>query len=167
MTARGSALSNRPDSVVSSVQNDVVSALRAVDDPEYPGVSIVDLGLVEDVRVDGERVEVDLIPTFSGCPALAFIAEDVARAIEAVTGVGGVIVAFVPEPVWTPDRISADGRRRIAAGFGVGVQLGPKPPACPHCGAPAALRETALFGPVRCRSIHHCDACGEAVEMIR
>ena len=65
------------------VADAVLAALRSVDDPEYPGVSIVELGLVEAVRVmdDGRRLEIDLIPTFSGCPALGFIADDVRAAL--------------------------------------------------------------------------------------
>jgi ring-1,2-phenylacetyl-CoA epoxidase subunit PaaD len=130
-------------------------------------VSIVELGLVEDVRVDAGRVEVDLIPTFSGCPALAFIAADVRRVLGALDGVDDVAVAFVASPAWTPERISPSARRRIAADLGVGVQLGTKPTPCPRCGAPSALREQSLFGPLRCRSVHRCAACGEVVELIR
>ena len=146
--------------------NQVWAALGAVDDPEYPGVSIVDLGLVEHVRVDGAVVEVDLVPTFSGCPALSFIAEDVRTTVGALDGVADVAVTFVSSPAWTPERIAPAARRRIAENFGVGVQLGTKPVACPQCGA-AALREQSLFGPVRCRSVHRCASCGEVVELIR
>ncbi len=64
--------------------NAVLDALATVDDPEYPGVSIVDLGLVERVEVSGRSVEVDLVPTFSGCPALEMIATDVAATVGAL-----------------------------------------------------------------------------------
>ena len=83
---------------------DVVEMLRSVDDPEYPGVSIVDLGLVAGVRINGARVAVDLIPTFSGCPALELIAWDV-RAALAAAGLD-VDVRFATTPAWTPARIS-------------------------------------------------------------
>ena len=162
-----SALRDRPDRADPNVRDDVAAALRTVDDPEYPGISIVELGLVEDVRVlDGGRVEVDLVPTFSGCPALAFIAGDVERAVGALDAVADVGVAFVASPAWTPARIAPSARERIGADFGVAVQLGPAPPACPRCGA-RALVEESLFGPVRCRSVHRCQACGEIVETIR
>jgi ring-1,2-phenylacetyl-CoA epoxidase subunit PaaD len=147
--------------------DDVVAVLGTVDDPEYPGVSIVELGLVEDVRVgDGGRVEVDLVPTFSGCPALAFIAADVERAVGELDAVTAVGVTFVSAPAWTPARITPSARARIGADFGVAVQLGAASPGCPRCGA-AALVEQSLFGPVRCRSVHRCGACGEVVETIR
>lgn len=169
MTAR-SALSNRPDRAASPVQDGgeraVWRALEGVDDPEYPGVSIVELGLVAAVRVAGGRVEVDLVPTFSGCPALAFIAADVRARVAAVPGVDEVTVTFVAEPVWTPERIAPAARERIAARFGVAVQAGEQPVRCPRCGA-RDLETDSLFGPVRCRSVQRCRACGEIVETIR
>ena len=144
----------------------ITEALRQVDDPEYPGVSIVDLGLVEDVRVDGGRVEVDLIPTFSGCPALAMIAADVRSALGRLDGVDDVEVRFVPSPVWTPERITPAARRAIAEQFTVAVATIGRPTACPRCHE-TALVEESMFGPVRCRSIHRCRACGERIEVIR
>lgn len=144
----------------------VWEVLRGIDDPEYPGISIVELGLVEAVRIVGSRVEVDLVPTFSGCPALEFIAEDVRAGLADTEGIDEVVVAFVTTPAWTPARITPTARRRIARGFGVAVKVGRNLPPCPNCGA-AALREESLFGPVRCRSVHRCAACGEVVEMIR
>jgi ring-1,2-phenylacetyl-CoA epoxidase subunit PaaD len=162
-----SALRDRPDPADPNVRDDVLAALRGVDDPEYPGVSIVELGLVEDVRVLGDgRVEVDLVPTFSGCPALAFIADDVTRAVGGLDAVADVAVTFVSSPAWTPARIAPSARERIGADFGVAVQIGPVLPACPNCGV-RALVEESLFGPVRCRSVDRCRACGEVVETIR
>jgi len=75
-------------------------------------------------------------------------------------------VRFVDRPVWTAERISGAGRRRLASGFGVAVRTGPSEPACPHCGT-SALVETSLFGSMRCRSISECQACGERVETVR
>ena len=154
------------------VQQDVVdaafAALGGVDDPEYPGVSIVELGLVEAVRVDEDRrrIEVDLIPTFSGCPALGFIADDVRAALGRLDPSAEVVVAFVAEPAWTPSRIAASARPRLAGEFGVGVQVGDKPPPCPRCGT-GALTLDSMFGPTRCRSVHRCGSCGEVIELIR
>ena len=95
--------------------NAVLDALAEVDDPEYPGVSIVDLGLVERVEISGRSVEVDLVPTFSGCPALEMIATDVAATVGALDGVDDVRVRFVRTPAWTPARISAAARDRLAS----------------------------------------------------
>ncbi len=163
---RRSVLHDRPDRADTEGQNGVWRALQDVDDPEYPGVSIVDLGLVEDVRVDGPRVEVDLVPTYSGCPALSMIASDVRAAVGALDGVGDVEVRFVAEPVWTPERITARARASMASSFGVAVASPGQPATCPRCGA-GALVEQSAFGPVRCRSIQRCRSCGEVVETFR
>jgi len=141
-------------------------ALRTIDDPEYPGVSIVDLGLVADVRVDGRHVEVDLVPTYSGCPALTMIAADVREAIGALERVDDVEVRFVAEPAWTPERIAPAARAAIASSFGVAVAAPGHPATCPRCGADELVEQSA-FGPVRCRSIHRCRSCGELVEAVR
>jgi ring-1,2-phenylacetyl-CoA epoxidase subunit PaaD len=145
--------------------NTVLDALATVDDPEYPGVSIVDLGLVERVAVNGRTVEVDLVPTFSGCPALDMIAADVGTTLGALDDVDDVRVRFVATPAWTPARITGAARDRLADRFGVAVSVGGRPVACPLCGGDTV--EESLFGPVRCRSIRRCVACGEIVETVR
>ncbi len=146
--------------------SDVLDVLAGVDDPEYPGVSIVDLGLVEAVSAgEDDHVEVDLIPTFLGCPALEFIVADVRRALDA-HDFGDADVRFVDQPVWTPERITLAGRRALAERFCVAVEVGERQPLCPQCGE-AALVETSLFGSMRCRSISECPSCGERVETIR
>ena len=144
----------------------VHAAIASVDDPEYPGVSIVDLGLLEqlDVSADGDVV-VGLIPTFSGCPALAMIRDDVAEAVNAVDGVRSVEVIWLRSPVWTVDRIGPETRSRIGREFTVAVRVGTSAPECPRCGAPTT--EESMFGPSRCRSVNRCTACAETVEVMR
>jgi ring-1,2-phenylacetyl-CoA epoxidase subunit PaaD len=140
------------------------AALQSVDDPEYSGVSIVDLGLVERVWSGDGRVEIDLVPTFSGCPALEMIAADVRAAVSALAD--DVAVRFVASPAWTPERITEPARRQLADELSIAVATPTRPARCPRCGA-AALIEESMFGPVRCRSIRRCRACGDAVETIR
>ncbi len=144
---------------------EVLTAVQRVDDPEYPGVSIVDLGLLEEFAVDGVSVRVGLIPTFSGCPALAMIADDVRQAVLAVPGVEHVDVDWLRSPVWTVDRMTPKARTLVAREFTVAVRIGGVDPACPLCGAPTA--HESLFGPSRCRSVSRCTACGETVEVLR
>lgn len=144
----------------------VHQAVASVDDPEYPGVSIVDLGLLEAIEIDDSgAVAIGLIPTFSGCPALAVIASDVAAAVQAVDGVSAASVSWLTSPAWTVDRISHDARVQLADEFTVAVELGRRAPACPRCGE--ATVEQSLFGPSRCRSVHRCSSCNETVEVMR
>ena len=158
-------LSASKDEGQTLVLEEVLSAIRSVDDPEYPGVSIVDLGLLESLDIDGSTVRVGLIPTFSGCPALAMIRGDVALAVSEVDGIDGVEVEWLKAPVWTVDRITAETRAIIQKEFTVAVRIGSESPACPLCGGPTT--EQSLFGPSRCRSVNRCAACSETVEVMR
>lgn len=144
---------------------EIESAISTVDDPEFPGVSIVELGLLESVDVIGSEVVVGLIPTFSGCPALDVIREDVAAAVMAIPGTTGVDVKFLAAPRWTPARISESARGKLADEFTVAVQITSRNVACPRC--KGATKEVAAFGPTRCRSVSRCVDCGEIVEVVR
>jgi ring-1,2-phenylacetyl-CoA epoxidase subunit PaaD len=136
-----------------------------VDDPEMPGVSIVDLGLLETVECGPEGdVVIGLVPTFSGCPALAVIADDVRRAVARVNGVATVRVEFLHAPVWSVDRVSTVGEDALRANLGVAVAHDGVA-RCPRCDT--VTRERSLFGPTRCRAIHVCPGCGDAVEVMR
>lgn len=95
----------------------VWDALRTVNDPEYP-LSIVDMGMVYDVQVDGDAVNVSMTFTSIGCPAMDMIAGDVREAVTAVPGVARVEVAVVWSPPWTKHSISARGKKVLAM-FGV------------------------------------------------
>jgi len=147
----------------------VRAAVTTVDDPEYPGISIVDLGLLEtiDVQPNGDVV-VGLVPTFSGCPALAMIADDIRQAVADVDGVNGpraVNVRWLSSPAWTVDRLTDDARRTMAREFTVAIRIGRNPVRCPRCGADTT--ENSMFGPSRCRAIHVCQSCTEVVEVMR
>lgn len=141
-------------------------AVASVDDPEYPGISIVDLGLLETIEVgtDG-TVVVGLIPTFSGCPALAIIADEVTVAVAGVEGVISCTVDWLSSPAWHTDRISHEARACLERKYTVAVQLGQRSPTCPLCASTTV--EQSMFGPSRCRSVHTCIGCGETIEVVR
>jgi ring-1,2-phenylacetyl-CoA epoxidase subunit PaaD len=154
----------------------VLDVLRTINDPEMP-ISIVDLGLVEAVRVDstaqsetgGVRVEIDVLPTFVGCPALHVIEEEVRKRVGALGGVSEVDVQFHFDPPWTPDRISTAGREALGK---VGVTVPPESsqpaaePSCPFCGSSAVQLESP-FGPTRCRMIYYCESCRNPFEHMK
>jgi metal-sulfur cluster biosynthetic enzyme len=95
------------------------SALAQVMDPEVP-VSLVDLGLIYDVRRDGGAVEVDLSFTATACPAMGFIQDDIRERLLAEPDVDSVTTRVVWEPPWTPDRISETGRKQLER-FGISL----------------------------------------------
>jgi len=144
----------------------VRTALGSVDDPEYPDVSIVDLGLFETLAFDDGVAHVGLIPTFGGCPALAMIESDVRAAVEAVEGVERCEVTWLRSPVWTTDRMTAAARRTLADDYTV-VLRGPDGGLrCPVCGG-EEVEDRSIAGPTRCRSIAWCPTCRNPVEVMR
>ena len=145
---------------------DVRRAVATVTDPEYPDISITDLGLVETVSIDGRTATVGLIPTFSGCPALAMIASDVATAVEATHGIEHCTVEWLRAPVWSTDRVSADARSRLEADYTVTLRRKDGGLRCPACGSDAVADQSAA-GPTRCRSVAWCTSCRNVVEVMR
>jgi len=162
-----------------SVEARVWEALGAVPDPEIPPCSITDLGIVERIGVADDRIEVDLLPTFAGCPALDVIARDAEVAVSAVAGDRVVRVRFVHAPPWTSDRITAEGREALRAhgltppgeaGGRVVIPLAAlasrEGVPCPFCGSVDTVRESA-FGPTLCRATHFCTACRNPFEAFK
>jgi ring-1,2-phenylacetyl-CoA epoxidase subunit PaaD len=153
----------------------VWSALGEVPDPEIPVISLVELGVVHDVRVEGRRVTVTLTPTFLGCPAL----DAMRRALELKLSALGAEPAVEIEhrTAWTTDRITPVGREKLrAAGFAPPtpretsaprlVQLQSKAFRCPYCGSAETHLEN-LFGPTPCRSIRYCESCRQPFEQFK
>jgi ring-1,2-phenylacetyl-CoA epoxidase subunit PaaD len=145
-------------------------AIEAVEDPELPQVTIGDLGIVRSVAVEGGVARVALTPTFTGCPAMGVIIEDVGTAIETL-GLRPAIETVLA-PAWSPDWITADGRRKlleagIAPPVGSGGQdldtLLSLPSPCPRCGS-IRTRRLSEFGATACKAPHVCDACKEPFE---
>jgi ring-1,2-phenylacetyl-CoA epoxidase subunit PaaD len=101
------------DSQQSRVHN-AWRVLHSVLDPEVPALSVCDLGIVRDVREDGDTLCVDLTPTYSGCPATEVIELHCVQALEAA-GLGPVQARTVLSPAWTSDWISAEGREKLRA----------------------------------------------------
>lgn len=152
----------------------VRAALAEVPDPEIPIVSVVDLGMVEDVEVDPDRIRITLLPTFVGCPALGVIRSAVEDRLQAFGR--AVDVRFDYRVPWTSGRVTEEGRRKLrASGFAppapsqsgqpVLVELG-APVTCPHCGSRRTVLENA-FGPTQCRAIYHCTDCRQPFEAFK
>jgi ring-1,2-phenylacetyl-CoA epoxidase subunit PaaD len=161
--------------------DDIMKVLGTIDDPEMP-ISIVDLGLVQDVQIDNGNVTITILPTFVGCPALPMIADDITRKVGAIAGVDETDVRFVHDPPWSVDRISDEGRASLRShGVTVPPSGGSLPvpghtgqavefrtPAvkCPFCGSDQTKLDS-MFGPTRCRMIFYCNACRNTFEHMK
>jgi ring-1,2-phenylacetyl-CoA epoxidase subunit PaaD len=172
----------------------VRAAVGDVPDPELPPVTLGMLGMVHDVRVDDDgRVEVELLPTFSGCPATDMMGRDVEQAVAEVPGVTSVRVRWRLSPAWHADRITAEGHARLRE-FGIAPPTvggpvsdvrpqgraplpllvgGPDADAapadtvtCPWCGSTATVQDSP-FGPTPCRAVHHCSGCDQPFERFK
>jgi ring-1,2-phenylacetyl-CoA epoxidase subunit PaaD len=153
----------------------VWSALADVEDPEIPVVSVVEMGVVRDVRVDGERVHVEFTPTFLGCPALEVMRDRMAAKIEELGAEPDIEVVL--DDSWSTDRITREGREKLReAGFAPPapreasapklVQLQTGAFRCPYSGSTDTALEN-IFGPTPCRSLRYCRSCRQPFEQFK
>ncbi len=151
--------------------------LDEVLDPEVPVLSVVELGIVRDVEITAEAVTVVVTPTYSGCPAIKVIEDDIRAALRA-HGHADARVRTTFAPAWTTDWIGEEAKaklraygiappRRTSVADGELVQLlrrrEPEPAACPFCGS---VRTTlrSEFGSTACKAMHYCDECCQPFE---
>jgi ring-1,2-phenylacetyl-CoA epoxidase subunit PaaD len=153
----------------------VWAALEEIPDPEIPVISLVDLGVIRDVAVDGPNVRVEFTPTFMGCPALEVMRDRMAERIAELGAEPEIDV--VMDDSWSTDRITPAGREKLrAAGFAppaprsVGrpqlVQLRSGGFRCPYCGSTETRLEN-IFGPTPCRSVRYCTSCRQPFEQFK
>ena len=153
----------------------VWEALADIPDPEIPAISLVDLGVIRDVAVEGAHVRVAFTPTFLGCPALDAMREAMAARIRELGAEPEIEVVL--DDSWSSERITTAGREKLRqAGFAPPapreagrlqlVQLERGPFRCPYCGSSETRLEN-LFGPTPCRSIRYCPSCRQPFEQFK
>ncbi len=156
-------------------EQQVWDALSEIADPEIPVVSLVDLGVVRDVHVEGRRVRVEFTPTFLGCPALEVMRDAMAARVSDLGAEPDVEVVL--DDSWSTDRITPEGREKLrAAGFAPPaprsagapqlVQLQSAVFRCPYCGSTDTRLEN-IFGPTPCRSLRYCASCRQPFEQFK
>jgi ring-1,2-phenylacetyl-CoA epoxidase subunit PaaD len=135
--------------------------LEEVSDPEVPVLSVLDLGIIRDIRVNGEETEIIITPTYSGCPAMDAISVDI-RLKLAEHGYKKVKISQVLFPAWTTDWMTEQGKQKLK-------EYGIAPPGrsgiaeeivCPQCGS----KDTKLlsqFGSTSCKALYQCNSCKE------
>jgi ring-1,2-phenylacetyl-CoA epoxidase subunit PaaD len=157
----------------------VWSLLQSIPDPEIPVISICDLGIVREVRTDaaGNAEEIVITPTYSGCPAMHVIEEDI-RSKLAASGFPNVRITTTLTPAWSTDWMSEAGRARLAE-YGI-APPGPADntavvrfvtrrhalPACPLCGSTDTER-LSEFGSTACKALYRCLECREPFDYFK
>jgi ring-1,2-phenylacetyl-CoA epoxidase subunit PaaD len=152
----------------------VWDALAEIPDPEIPIISLVDLGVVKDVHVDGNDVRVEFTPTFLGCPALEVMRDAMANKVRALGAVPDVKVVL--DDSWSTDKITPAGREKLReSGFAPPAPRAATTPTlvqlqrgfpCPYCNSTDTTLDN-LFGPTPCRSVRYCNACRQPFEQFK
>ncbi len=154
------------DEIATSLREKAWAAAAAVVDPEIPVLTIADLGVLREVRVEGEIVTVSITPTYSGCPAMSAIARDVETALRRA-GIDKLRVDTVLSPAWTTDWLSEEGRRKLAAyGIAPPVKEAGNGVSCPRCGSPETECISA-FGSTACKALYRCRHCAEPFDYFK
>jgi ring-1,2-phenylacetyl-CoA epoxidase subunit PaaD len=151
-----------------------------IPDPELPMVTLADLGILRDVRLDGDGVTVTITPTYSGCPAMREISHDLRHRLQQA-GFREVTIHTELSPPWSSDWITARGRAKLsAAGIAPPNSAGTRPAGpipltlkvmsrsicCPQCGSRRTV-ETSAFGATACKALYRCDECQEPFEYVK
>lgn len=159
-------------------RDDIFAILDEVMDPEVPVLSVVELGIVRDVALDGSAVVVTITPTYSGCPAMRVIEDEITAAL-AMRGLSPVRLETVYAPAWTTDWMTAEAREKLRA-YGIAppgraqndalIVLTRAPAAarvvCPYCGS-QDTEVRSEFGSTACKSICYCAACEQPFEAFK
>ena len=151
--------------------------LEEVSDPEVPVLSILDLGIVRAVAIEGEQIAVTITPTYSGCPAMSAIATDIRLRLLA-EGYPQVVITNQISPAWTTDWMSAAGRAKLEA-YGIappvdGTATGhvlnlfgqDTAVRCPLCKS-GNTHLVSQFGSTACKALYQCDDCREPFDYFK
>ena len=153
----------------------IYSYLEEINDPEVPVLSIIDLGIVRDVKMNEEELEIVITPTYTGCPAMDMIAATIKIQL-ATLGFKKIKITQALSPAWTTDWMSEAGKRKLKE-YGI-APPNPKQQVCdpklfseetvqcPHCNSYHTHR-ISEFGSTACKSLYKCDDCKEPFDYFK
>lgn len=156
--------------------NDILAALQDVRDPEIPTISVVDLGVITHVTLlpNEDKVQITMTPTFTGCPAIEVMTQEVRARVEQM-GIASVVEVRVDYSTpWSSNRVTERGRealkkhglatpQRFEGEFEPEILLNAQ---CPFCSSTHTTLQTP-FGPTLCRAIYYCNSCKQAFEQFK
>ena len=150
----------------------IIDILSEVKDPEIPVLSISDLGILRGVEVSDEKIKIQITPTYSGCPAMDIIQEDI-RSSLAKYGLENVEIRQVLSPAWTSEWMSEEGKQKLRA-YGIaapaahscGMNGDDKPESCPHCHS-ENIEMVSRFGSTSCKALYRCLDCLEPFDYFK
>ena len=156
------------------IDQKIIEILKTVSDPEIPVLSIVDMGVVRAAKMNNDVVEVQITPTYSGCPAMDVIGDDIISAFNQ-NGLKAK-VELVLSPAWTTGWITAEGRKALEK-YGIASPLSAdadkeallgnkKVVKCPQCGS-FNTKLVSQFGSTACKAFFQCEDCHEPFDYFK
>ncbi|HTS42894.1 MAG TPA: 1,2-phenylacetyl-CoA epoxidase subunit PaaD [Puia sp.] len=159
-----------------SVKEEILEILNGVNDPEVPVLSIIDLGIVRDVKINNDAAEIMITPTYSGCPAMEVIKKNIQRSL-AEHGYKNLKLTTVLSPAWTTDWMTEKGKEKLKA-FGIAPPMAKqhicKPELfhegeaiqCPLCNS-YNTKMISRFGSTPCKALYQCNDCLEPFDYFK
>jgi ring-1,2-phenylacetyl-CoA epoxidase subunit PaaD len=153
----------------------IFNLLSEIPDPEIPVINIIDLGILRDVRMEDDQCVVVITPTYTGCPAMKVIEDDIRIKLKTI-GITNVKVELVYSPAWTTDWISEEAKEKLRA-YGIappehtsldkGSITGKKRHVrCPQCDSESVVM-ISQFGSTACKALYKCNDCKEAFDYFK
>jgi ring-1,2-phenylacetyl-CoA epoxidase subunit PaaD len=153
----------------------IFSLLSEIPDPEIPVISIVELGVIRDVIISGNDIEVIITPTYSGCPAMKQMEDDVRKKMQE-QGFENIKITTVYNPAWTTDWLSEEAKLKLQK-YGIAppeesttdksfLTGKPKNVTCPRCKSKNTLM-ISQFGSTACKALYKCNECLEVFDYFK
>lgn len=165
---------NRSETVTVHSEMTVRDLLSTVSDPEVPAISIIELGIVRRIEMKGERVSITLTPTYSGCPAMNMIENEI-RTVLSANGIPEVEITTVFSPAWTTDWMDETAKQKLKQ-YGIAppmhlaqsalLQIELPSVRCPHCNS-ADTQMKSAFGSTSCKAYYFCRSCSQPFEYFK
>jgi ring-1,2-phenylacetyl-CoA epoxidase subunit PaaD len=151
----------------------ILSILKTVNDPEIPVLTITDLGIVRDIKIENETTEVIITPTYSGCPAMDLIGMNIRKVLRE-NGYDKIKITHQLSPAWTTDWMTEEAKDKLRS-YGIAPPVSKGfdknylqtiPVACPHCHS-MNTKLISQFGSTACKAIYQCNDCGEPFDYFK
>ncbi len=156
------------------IEPQLLTVLESVADPEIPVLSLIDLGVIREAVEKEDAIYIKLTPTYSGCPAMDVMSDDIKAAFKAQGK--EAMVKLVLSPAWTTDWMSEEGKKKMEA-YGIAPPLeatadkevllgGKRLVKCPHCGS-KNTKMVSQFGSTACKALFQCEDCHEPFDYFK
>ena len=157
-----------------STLNEIQEILKSVSDPEIPVLTIEDLGIIKEIEIEDKEVTVTITPTYSGCPAMDVLGDDIKSALQKAGYTGKI--KLVLSPAWTTDLISESGRKKMKD-YGIAPPMdasmdkrallhGERIVKCTRCGS-TNTKLISQFGSTACKALFQCQDCHEPFDYFK